>query len=150
MSYSENDVAKLLAANPDLRLSTPVAEAVKPATAAKLSEHEMQVAIIAECDKRGFELVFAIPNGGQRHAAVAAKLKAEGVRAGVPDIMIAQQRWGYAGMFLELKISPNKPTEAQRTWLFNLHRAGYYCRVIWDSVDEAIETIEWYLEGTNE
>jgi hypothetical protein len=33
-------------------------------------------------------LMFAIPNGGLRHKAEANKLKSEGVKAGVPDIML--------------------------------------------------------------
>jgi hypothetical protein len=32
--------------------------------------------------------VFAIPNGGQRSISTAARLKAEGVCAGVPDLFI--------------------------------------------------------------
>ncbi len=32
--------------------------------------------------------IFAIPNGGYRHRAVAGKLKAEGVSPGVPDLYI--------------------------------------------------------------
>ena len=34
-------------------------------------------------------LLFAIPNGGHRHIGTARKLKAEGVKAGVPDCFLA-------------------------------------------------------------
>lgn len=37
-------------------------------------------------------LIFAIPNGGIRHAATARKLKAEGVEPGVPDLFIPRWR----------------------------------------------------------
>ena len=55
-----------------------------------MSEHDEQVLIfkwarLSEGRWPELALLFAIPNGGHRHKAVAAKLKAEGVRAGVPD-----------------------------------------------------------------
>lgn len=34
------------------------------------------------------EWLFAIPNGGDRHAAVASKIKAEGAKAGVYDLFL--------------------------------------------------------------
>jgi len=36
--------------------------------------------------------IFAIPNGGHRNVVVAGKLKAEGVRAGVPDLCFPEAR----------------------------------------------------------
>ena len=33
-------------------------------------------------------LIYAIPNGGARHTAVAAKLKATGVTKGIPDLHV--------------------------------------------------------------
>jgi hypothetical protein len=69
--------------------------------------------------------MFAIPNGGHRHKTVAAKLKAEGVRAGVPDICLPVPRGDYKGLYLELKAGDNKPTLAQKQWLEYLGRVGY-------------------------
>ena len=43
-------------------------------------------------------LIFAIPNGGHRHIAVAAKLKATGAVKGIPDLYIP--RWK---MWVEMK-----------------------------------------------
>jgi hypothetical protein len=70
--------------------------------------------------------MFAIPNGGHRVKAVAAKLKAEGVRAGVPDICLPSPRGEYKGLYLELKAGDNKPTEEQRKWLEHLGNVGYF------------------------
>lgn len=36
-------------------------------------------------------LLFAVPNGGHRHPATAKKLKAEGVVAGIPDMLFLYQ-----------------------------------------------------------
>ena len=144
----------MLEANSDLRLADDVATEVPVITSSipAISEHQLQSLIVAECDRRSilrveYGLIFAIPNGGHRHPAVAAKLKAEGVRAGVPDLMLPVARRGYHGAFLELKVSPNKPTEQQLAWIRNLRAEGYLCHVVWDSVDEAMGLIEWYLEG---
>jgi len=77
---------------------------------------------IAKCDPR---LVAHIPNGGQRTIMAGARLKAEGVVAGYPDIMVFSkgrtwvkgkvlgiwQQW--AGLALELKIWHNRPSPEQ-------------------------------------
>jgi hypothetical protein len=160
MSYTEADLTKLLQSNPELVIVTDgtayttLEPRTKPVQVARLSEHDLQVAIIAECDKRAkhnpaWGMCFAIPNGGHRHPAVAGKLKAEGVRAGVPDLFVPCQRHGYAGLFIELKAGTNKPTEAQRTWLCSLQEAGYYCKTIWDDPEAVIELIAWYLEAAS-
>ena len=46
---------------------------------------------------------FHVPNGGFRHKAEAAKLRAMGVRSGVPDICLPVRRGSYSGLFIELK-----------------------------------------------
>lgn len=72
----------------------------------KEREHQIQV----EC-VRWFRLaypklrIFAIPNGGQRNAAVAGKMKAEGVTAGVPDLFIPVASNGFHGLWIEMKRS---------------------------------------------
>ena len=144
----------MLEANSDLRLADDVATEVPVITSSipAISEHQLQSLIVAECDRRSvlraeYGLIFAIPNGGQRHPAVAAKLKAEGVRAGVPDLMLPVARQGYCGLFIELKCNDNKPSEAQLDWIRNLRAEGYKCEVVWDSVDEVIGLIESYLES---
>ena len=48
-------------------------------------------------------LMFAIPNGGERNKATAARLKAEGVKPGVSDILLPVGRGGYFGLFIEMK-----------------------------------------------
>lgn len=118
----------------------------------KLSEHDLQAAVIAECDRRAilrpeYGLIFAIPNGGARHPAVAAKLKAEGVKAGVPDLFLPVARHGYHGMFIELKVGDNKPSQVQLDMIRNLIAERYFCKAIWDSVDAVMDWLVWYLEG---
>jgi len=92
--------------------------------------------------------IFAIPNGGQRHALVAGKLKQEGVRAGVPDIFVAIPVFDdnpcYGGLFIEMKIKPNKVSPLQHAWLDRLAKHWYKVEVCW-SFEEAQQAILSYL-----
>lgn len=49
------------------------------------------------------QYMYHVPNGGKRDKATAAVLKRQGVKAGVPDIMLPAARAGYHGLYIELK-----------------------------------------------
>ena len=73
---------------------------------ASSTEHDLQVACVNEfryLNPRFADLLIAIPNGGKRNAIVAAKMKAEGVVAGVPDLFFAHPSGEWHGLFLEMK-----------------------------------------------
>ena len=53
--------------------------------------------------------MFAIPNGGYRNPREAANLKRQGVKAGVSDIFLPLPTDKYHGLFIEMKVHPNKP-----------------------------------------
>lgn len=92
---------------------------------------------------------FAIPNGGHRHPIVAAKLKAEGVKAGVPDICIAVPRLPFHGLFIELKRKKNGAVSpAQKEMLGTLEKHGYKC-VVAKGADQAIDAVKSYLNIAN-
>ena len=91
------------------------------------------------------EAMYHIPNGGSRNKAEAARLKAQGVKAGVPDICLPAARGCYHGLYIELKRrNGGRVSEAQRGWIAYLENAGYCARVC-HGWDEARETIEKYL-----
>lgn len=90
-------------------------------------------------------MLFAIPNGGNRNIVTAMKLKREGVRAGVPDLMLAAAKCGYHGLFIEMKIKPNKPTEEQTRWMAYLLHGGYRVELCY-SAAEAWDAIKAYLD----
>ena len=56
-----------------------------------MSEADEQRAVVEWCAWRRIP-VFHIPGGGSRHPAEAARLKAQGVKAGVPDLCIPVAR----------------------------------------------------------
>jgi hypothetical protein len=77
--------------------------------------------------------LFAIPNGGARHVAVAAKLKAEGVRPFVPDYFLPAIRFGTAGviggLFIELKSMTGYANKGQKAWIDAARKQGYRAEV---------------------
>ena len=95
-------------------------------------------------------LMFAIPNGGHRHPATAAKLKAEGVKAGIPDICLpVARRWrdmDFHGLWVEMKVGRNKPTANQIWWHMQLAQQGYRVAVCW-GWESARDVIDEYLRG---
>ena len=111
------------------------------------SEHEVQKQLIrvfrfkypklADC-------LIAIPNGGLRHVRVAAKLKAEGVRAGVSDLFLTVPRGDKHGLWLEMKTKGGRLTDHQKDWFEIQERQGYATAVAF-TADEGIEKIERYL-----
>lgn len=91
-------------------------------------------------------LLHHVPNGGSRNRAEAVKLKRMGVKAGVPDLVLPVPCGGYAGLYIEMKVGKNKPTEKQKEWMEQLKRYGHKVEVCY-SGDEAIKTIEKYIQS---
>ncbi len=119
---------------------------------AHASEHAEQVALFrwaefARARLPELALLFAIPNGGHRHKAIAAKLKAEGVRRGVPDLCLPVPRNGAHGLWIELKTQTGRPTPEQQIWIHALRREGYAAKICrgWE---EARSVIENYLTAS--
>ena len=119
-----------------------------------MSEHLHQCAVMqwAKLSEKKYpfiDLLHAIPNGGARHIQVAKKLKAEGVKSGVPDLCLPLPRCGYAGLYIEMKYGDNKVSTNQAWWIDRLRAAGHKVIVCW-SADEAIEKIKAYMEESLE
>lgn len=65
--------------------------------------------------------IFAIPNGGYRSLAAAARLKAEGVVAGVPDLCIPAWK-----VWVEMKrVKGGVLSEKQKDWRSYLEKCGH-------------------------
>lgn len=125
---------------------------IQPQDIAKDSEHSHQSALFAwaalSVDKYPqLKWMFAIPNGGLRDIRTATNLKAEGVKAGVPDIMLAYPTKNFAGLFIELKVGKNKTSKEQDAWLSYLSSVGYMTTVQW-GWEGAKDIIVDYLERT--
>ena len=88
-----------------------------------------------------------IPNGGSRNRIEAARLKAQGVCPGVPDLCLPVARGGFHGLYIELKRQRGgRLSGDQRAWLEALNRNGYRA-VRCDGWEEATQVIAQYLNG---
>lgn len=122
-------------------------KAAKPPKPKGPTEHQIQVALFdwLKLVHPGV-FAFAVPNAAKRSVRLAAYLKAEGLRPGVPDVVIAQPVGRWPGMYLELKSENGVLSVDQEKSLQHLMRAGYACAVAY-SIDEARDLIEIYLRG---
>lgn len=84
-------------------------------------------------------LLFAVPNGGRRSAREAAIMKAEGIVAGVADMLLLAPSGRV--LCLELKTPTGRQSEAQRLWQQAAEGAGYRYVVVrsFDDFRAAIE-----------
>ena len=92
-------------------------------------------------------LLYAVPNsghGGKGNVRKGVWLKAEGLKSGVPDICLPVARQGHHGLYIEMKVGKNKPTDNQKWWLDALAEQGYRTEVADGSV-EAIAILMDYL-----
>jgi hypothetical protein len=97
-------------------------------------------------------LMFHVPNGGHRHERVAAKMKREGAKEGVPDIFLPVARQGFHGLFIEMKAESSRPkrggkgglSELQAHWIGELRLQEYRVEVAYGR-REAIAILENYL-----
>lgn len=123
----------------------------KPVRAKSIDrEGQEQAALMAELSIRMPEvadLIFHVPNGGHRVKAVAAKLKAQGVKAGIPDLVLPMARGGFFGLYIEFKATPPNDaaiSSSQHERIRKLNAQGYLAVVCRGHFD-AVEQIRAYL-----
>ena len=93
------------------------------------------------------ELLYHIPNEGKRSRSTGARMRAEGLRSGVPDICLPVARGGHHGLYIELKrVKNSRVTKEQLEWISALVAQGYVAAVC-RGCDEAISLITDYLNG---
>lgn len=119
----------------------------------KTLEHTEQVNLMKwwslACHKYGLDerVLFAIPNGGERNIIVAARLKAEGVRSGVPDLFLACCRNGYNGLFIEMKKTKGGRVSDNQKCYMDILKSSGYAAVVCHGWNEARQAIESYLSS---
>ena len=123
----------------------------EPPAGPKRTEHAEAVTLMKavrlhEGKHPELRLLFAVPNGGDRHPAVASKMKAEGVKAGVPDYVLPVARGGFHGLVIELKTATGSASREQKQWLTDLRDQGYRAEVCrgWQ---QAFDTLMEYLKA---
>ena len=115
------------------------------------SENLIQTTVIEWCRLHPLlkYIVIHIPNEGKRSPRYGRHLKAMGMIPGVFDLFIASAKEPYIGAWIELKSFHGKLTPAQKEFGTNMNQQGYFTAVC-RSVDEAINTIKWYMQFKKE
>lgn len=117
------------------------------------SEHEEQKALILWAaaqvgrGRKELALLYAVPNGGDRKPSVAGKLKAEGVKAGVPDLHLPVPHGGAPGLFIEMKRRLGAQVRKNQFWWHEQLRARGFVVVVCRGASEAVAVIEDYLSA---
>ena len=107
-------------------------------------EEDEQMAAACWLDKNNI-LYYHCPNGGKRNYVEACKLKAMGVKAGVPDICIPIPSGSHHGLYIELKRQDGgKLSKMQATWLAAVTARGYLAKVA-NGCEEAKKIVSEYL-----
>lgn len=85
-------------------------------------------------------LIFSVPNGGHRHPAVAAKMKATGVIKGVPDLFVPAWR-----LWIEMKRTKGGSlSPEQKDVIKQLENVGY-CVIVGKGAEDAKRKIGAFL-----
>ena len=93
-------------------------------------------------------LLFHIPNGGLRSKTEAARFQKEGVKSGVPDLLLPVPNGHWAGLFIELKRREGgRVSPEQKAWIEALRSQGYAAEVA-HGWEEAAELITGYLANS--
>lgn len=94
------------------------------------------------------QLLIHIPNGGSRKNAFEGyRLKRQGVRKGVSDLLLPVARGGYFGLWIEYKAEPPNDaavTDSQKEWLDLMEKEGYRAEICL-GIDTALEVLEAYM-----
>ena len=119
-------------------------------------EHQIQCACVKWFNLQYPEyrgLLFAVPNGGARSKATAGKLKAEGVVAGVADLillipMVIRTNLGkriWHGLCIELKTPQGRQSKEQRQWQHKVEGMGYEYTICRSFDDFKYKLEEWWM-----
>ena len=93
------------------------------------------------------KLLFAVPNGGGRSRTEAAIMKAEGVTAGVTDLILLIGRGGFNALCIEMKTTAreSKLTMPQAEWQVLAAQQGSCC-ITCRTFEEFQTEIRWYMK----
>ena len=122
-------------------------EGKKPRKPANDEEHRIQTACVQWFRYEHQQLranLFAIPNGGRRDKTTGAKLKEEGVLAGVADLILLYPSGEYHALLIEMKTSTGKQSAEQKKWQQLIEPYGYKY-VVCRSLGEFITAVNDYL-----
>lgn len=129
-----------------------------------MSEHQEQALVIQwaklnELRYPELRWLYAVPNAARRGKILAARMKREGLKAGVLDLVLPCARGGFNALYVEMKrlkpivradntvrMKATPLSAAQEEWAAGLRVLGN-CVVVCYTAEEAQAAIEAYLES---
>lgn len=111
-------------------------------------EHRIQVSCVRWFRMSHPQLaprLFAVPNGGRRDGITGARLKEDGVLAGVADLILLVPNAKYHALLIEMKTPKGRQSDSQRAWQRAVAGNGDYLYVVCRSLEEFIREVEKYL-----
>lgn len=122
---------------------------IKPRRHPADEEHRMQCACVRWFRAQYPHLehnLFAVPNGGRRDKVTAARLKSEGVKAGVSDLILLKPNIHYHALLIEMKTQKGVLSQLQKAWRKLIEPDGYKY-VVCRSLEDFMEAINGYLNN---
>lgn len=86
------------------------------------NEHELQKQVVRWCAFKGYSRFFAVPNAARRNFRTAGRMRAEGMRAGVPDLVFYGPRGSV--LWVEMKNGNKGELSAAQA---EMHADLYHC-----------------------
>lgn len=125
-------------------MKTSVKILSNPKTEAQHQANVVNWAILHTAEWPELALLYHIPNGGSRDAIEGRHLKAQGVRAGVPDLHLPVARGEYHALYIEMKTEKGRLSEEQKQ-RFERLRGERNCVEVCRGWESAVQVLEWYL-----
>jgi hypothetical protein len=122
-------------ARPSTATEQPTKKRIRQSAKPLPSESAEQQALVkwwdANCAQWGCEPddLMAFPLQGARTARNGARMKAEGMRKGTPDLLLAVPNDDWYGLFIEMKSDGGRTTDNQDLAIARLRRRGF-CAVV--------------------
>lgn len=111
-------------------------------------EHKLQAACVRwyrlQYPKMKHNL-FAVPNGSKRDVIIGAKLKEEGVLAGVADLILLKSNRFYGALLIEMKTPEGRQSDTQKEWQQKITDDGFKYVII-RSLEDFQREVKLYLE----
>jgi hypothetical protein len=114
------------------------------------TEHQEQAALVKRLTLHPLTkdvVYFAIPNAGKRNPAAGARMKAEGMQAGAPDLVFLAARGAYHGLAIEMKRRTGGSISPEQASLLRRIGAHGYATAVCRGHEAAWAALETYLAG---
>lgn len=112
-------------------------------------EHRIQVSCVRWFNLKYPHLrgrLFAVPNGGKRGKIAGSKFQAEGVVAGVSDLILLKSNSHYGALLIEMKTAKGRQGDTQRWWQETVTAQDEYKYVVCRSLDDFMREVDEYLK----